>query len=213
MPTSNMNAIMQKAPLIAISRHRLAVDGEGVTTLVAFHGCTLHCRYCLNRQCLQPDGLWREMSTGELLEAVRIDNLYYLATGGGITFGGGEPCLRSQFIEEFCQMADSQWKINIETCLNVGHEHVERLLPVVDKWIVDIKDTDNEVYKSYTGKSNQQALDNLRWLMSHDGMAEKVRVRLPLIPEYNTRGHVNRSRAMLSEMGVIQFDEFNYIIR
>ena len=204
---------MQKAPLIAISRHRLAVDGEGVTTLVAFHGCTLHCSYCLNRQCLQPDGIWREISPGELLDVVSIDNLYYLATGGGITFGGGEPCIRSQFIEEFCQMADSQWVINIETCLNVEREHVERLLPYIDQWIVDIKDTDNEVYKSYTGSSNQRTLDNLRWLLSHDGMAEKIKVRLPLIHEYNTRGHVNRSRAILEEMGVVHFDEFNYIIR
>ena len=204
---------MQKTPLIAISRHRLAVDGEGVTTLVAFHGCTLHCSYCLNRQCLQPDGIWREISPGELLDVVSIDNLYYLATGGGITFGGGEPCIRSQFIEEFCQMADSQWVINIETCLNVERKHVERLLPYIDQWIVDIKDTDNEVYKSYTGSSNKRTLDNLRWLLSHDGMAEKIKVRLPLIPEYNTRGHVNRSRAILEEMGVVHFDEFNYIIR
>ena len=204
---------MQKAPLIAVSRHRMAVDGEGVTTLVAFHGCTLRCQYCLNSQCLMPDGVWREMDTCELLEMVRVDNLYFLATGGGITFGGGEPCLRSLFIEEFCQMADPQWAINIETCLNVERAHVERLLPWVRQWIVDIKDTDNDIYKAYTGKSNHRTLENLRWLMSHNGMAQKVRVRLPLIPEYNTRGHVVRSRAMLAELGVTLFDEFNYIIR
>ena len=46
-----------KAPLIAIARHRLTVDGEGVTTLVAFHGCPLRCRYCLNRQCWEPEGI------------------------------------------------------------------------------------------------------------------------------------------------------------
>ena len=33
--------------LIGIARHRMAVDGEGVTTLVAFHGCPLRCKYCL----------------------------------------------------------------------------------------------------------------------------------------------------------------------
>lgn len=38
-------------PFIGISRHRLATDGEGVTTLAAFHGCPLACRYCLNPQC------------------------------------------------------------------------------------------------------------------------------------------------------------------
>ncbi len=38
----------EKAKIIGISRHRLSTDGDGVTTLVAFHGCPLSCRYCLN---------------------------------------------------------------------------------------------------------------------------------------------------------------------
>lgn len=33
-----MNTI---APIIGINRHKLLTDGEGVTTLVAFHGCPL----------------------------------------------------------------------------------------------------------------------------------------------------------------------------
>ncbi|MBO4381812.1 MAG: 4Fe-4S cluster-binding domain-containing protein, partial [Bacteroidales bacterium] len=41
-----------EAPFIGINRHRIEVDGEGVTTLAAFHGCPLHCRYCLNPRCL-----------------------------------------------------------------------------------------------------------------------------------------------------------------
>lgn len=45
------------APIIAISRHRFLVDGEGVTTLVAFHGCPLYCKYCLNPQCNTPKGI------------------------------------------------------------------------------------------------------------------------------------------------------------
>ena len=35
-------------PILGVNRHRLLIDGEGVTTLVAFHGCPLHCKYCLN---------------------------------------------------------------------------------------------------------------------------------------------------------------------
>ena len=50
---------MQEAPIIGIGRHRLAVDGQGVTTLVAFHGCTLRCKYCINSQCLDPNGVTR----------------------------------------------------------------------------------------------------------------------------------------------------------
>ena len=86
---------MKTAPLICIDRHRLTIDGEGVTTLVAFHGCPLHCKYCLNPQCLEADGVWQEMDTELLMMNVEMDNLYFLATGGGICFGGGEPLLRA----------------------------------------------------------------------------------------------------------------------
>ena len=66
-----------KAPLIAISRHRIATDGVGVTTLVAFHGCPLHCKYCLNPQCQRTDGIWKKLSPEELYEEVSINNLYF----------------------------------------------------------------------------------------------------------------------------------------
>lgn len=41
------------ARIIGIARHRLSTDGDGVTALVAFHGCPIHCRYCLNPQLLR----------------------------------------------------------------------------------------------------------------------------------------------------------------
>lgn len=69
---------MKTAPLICIDRHRLTIDGEGVTTLVAFHGCPLHCKYCLNPQCLEADGVWQEMDTELLMMNVEMDNLYFL---------------------------------------------------------------------------------------------------------------------------------------
>lgn len=53
------------APFIGLCRHRIQTDGEGVTTLAAFHGCPLHCRYCLNPQChSSPDHcLWHTPGT------------------------------------------------------------------------------------------------------------------------------------------------------
>ena len=37
--------------------------------------------------------MWREMDVQEILEEVMVDDLYFKATGGGVTFGGGEPLL------------------------------------------------------------------------------------------------------------------------
>ena len=42
--TNSDNAIPLpgSVPVIGIDRHRFLTDGEGVTTLVAFHGCTTY---------------------------------------------------------------------------------------------------------------------------------------------------------------------------
>ena len=202
---------MLQAPVIGISRHRLSVDGEGVTTLVAFHECPLRCRYCLNAQCQRSDGILRVVTTNELAEELAVDNLYFLATGGGVTFGGGEPCLRSAFIEELVSLIDKRWHINIETSLHVERHHLERLLPLVHQWIVDIKDVNPVIYHRYTGQDNALVFDNLEWLLSHENIADRLLVRLPHIPHYNTDADVQVSRSRLEKMGVTHFDEFNYI--
>lgn len=78
-----------KADIIGISRHRIGVDGAGVTTLAAFHGCTLACKYCLNPHCSDHSKIWKRFTPQELYDEVKKDSLYFVATGGGICFGGG----------------------------------------------------------------------------------------------------------------------------
>ena len=200
------------APFIAINRHRLTTDGEGVTTLVAFHGCPLHCQYCLNAQCLQVDGVWCRLTPGELYSEVEIDDLYFVATGGGICFGGGEPLLRSEFIKAFAEIMNPEWKLTIETSLNVPLENVKAIASLVQMWYVDIKDMNPDIYKAYGCKENKQVVSNLQWLAAN-GYADKVIIRLPLIPEYNTDEDRQQSQQQLEEMGFTNFDKFNYIVR
>ena len=200
------------APFIAVNRHRLTTDGEGVTTLVGFHGCPLRCEYCLNAQCLQADGVWCRLTPGELYSEVEIDDLYFMATGGGICFGGGEPLLRSDFIKAFAEIMNPEWKLTIETSLNVPLENVKAIASLVQMWYVDIKDMNPDIYKAYGCKENNQVVSNLQWLAAN-GYADKVIVRLPLIPEYNTDEDRQRSQQQLEEMGFTNFDKFNYIVR
>ena len=200
------------APFIAINRHRLTTDGEGVTTLVGFHGCPLHCEYCLNAQCLQADGVWCRLTPGELYSEVEIDDLYFVATGGGICFGGGEPLLRSDFIKAFAEIMNPEWKLTIETSLNVPLENVKAIASLVQMWYVDIKDMNPDIYKAYGCKENKQVVSNFQWLAAN-GYADKVIIRLPLIPEYNTDEDRQRSQQQLEEMGFTNFDKFNYIVR
>ena len=199
------------APLIAINRHRLTTDGEGITTLVAFHGCSLRCKYCLNSQCLQSDGVWQVLTPGELYAEVEIDDLYFMATGGGICFGGGEPLLQSSFIKAFADIMNPAWKLTIETALNVPLKDVERVAPLIHTWYVDGKDLNSDIYKAYTGKDNTSVIRNLTWL-AENGYADKVIIRLPLIPEYNADSHRQVSEQALKNMGFHHFDHFTYTL-
>ena len=203
----DVNAI--QVPVAAISRHRLMTDGDGVTTLVVLHSCPLRCRWCLNPQTWREGSTYQMMTPMQLYTHVRVDDLYFQATGGGITFGGGEPAIRSLFISQFRKVIPKQWKINIESSLNVPQEHVERLLPVIDEFVIDIKDMNPQIYKKYTGIDNQRVLENLKFIAAA-GVADKCLIRIPLIPGYSTEEDRDRSMAMLGDMGFRKFDKFEY---
>jgi radical SAM domain protein len=201
-----------KAPIIGINRHRLTTDGDGVTTLVAFHGCPLHCKYCLNPQCLSPDGVLRTITPSELYSEVEIDDLYFMATGGGICFGGGEPLLHSKFIVEFAKIMNPEWNIVLETSLNVPLKQLEMAAPLVNEFVVDVKDMDEPIYKAYTMQDNNMVVSNLKWL-AENRYTDKTIVRLPLIPYYNTDTTQEKSRKQLERMGFYRFDIFEYIVK
>ena len=201
-----------KVPLIGICRHRLTTDGTGVTTLVAFHGCPLNCRYCLNSQCLRPDGVWQQLTTEEILQQTVVDDLYFQATGGGICFGGGEPLLRSDVIADFCRRCPPEWNIYMETSLNMPLSRLQQVVPYVDHYYVDVKDLSPDIYRSYCQADNAQVAANLGYLAAQ-GLQSKVTIRLPLIPGYNTDDDRQHSRQQLSQMGFSDFDEFVYLTK
>ena len=181
-----------KAPIFAISRLRMGTDGAGITTLVTFMGCPLQCKYCLNRKCHEPihetDGKTLRkgimmLTPQELYDIVKVDNIYFQSTGGGICFGGGEPTLYKDFIVEFKKICRDKWKITLETCLRCSFNTIQDLSPVVDHWIVDIKSMNPFIYEEYTGVMSGvlQHLSSIQKLVSQ----EKITVKVPHIPGFN----------------------------
>lgn len=197
-------------PLIALSRHRMEIDGEGVTTLVAGSGCPLACKWCINASALKK--VPQYISVSELFERVKCDDLYFQASGGGLTFGGGESLLHVEFIQAFRSLIGSRWHLYAETSLAVPEESVLFAAQIIDGFIVDIKDMNPEIYRAYTGTDAEMVENNLRLLLSAAG-AEKVLVRIPLIPQFNTESDCERSIQKLKEMGVTRFDRFTYRIK
>jgi pyruvate formate lyase activating enzyme len=189
----------------------MGIDGRGVTTLVAGAGCPLRCRWCINQKLLaeaKPE--W--VSAAELLERVKIDDLYFRATGGGVTFGGGESLLHVSFLRRFRELCPADWRLCAETSLAVPAESVHLAAATVDDFLVDCKDMDGAIYRRYTGGDGALMRSNLRLLLELAG-PERVTVRVPKIPEYNSPEDQARSVELLRAMGVTQIDVFDYIIK
>ncbi len=198
-------------PLLGLSRLRMGTDGTGVTTLIAGAGCPLRCRWCINEELLR-EAPAENVTAAELIGRVKIDDLYFRATGGGVTFGGGESLLHAAFIRRFRELCPAGWTISVETSLAVPRENLEAVLGAVDLFIVDCKDMDAEIYRRYTGADGARMKENLRLLL--DGVGpEKLLVRVPLIPRFNTPEDQKRSAETLRAMGVERLDLFDYVIR
>ncbi|MDE7135859.1 MAG: radical SAM protein [Muribaculaceae bacterium] len=201
---------MALCSIFGIDRHRIATDGVGVTTLVLLHKCPLKCKYCINPQCQTSVNNYPYYEPEDLYDIVKIDNLYFAATGGGVTFGGGEPAMQPDFIVGMRALCGRDWKLYIETSLNVPEENVNKLLPIIDHWYIDVKDMNSDIYYSYTGITNERVLRNLKFLADAKTQP-KVTIRLPLIPDFNSEIDILKSKHQLKQLGFDNFDIFQYI--
>lgn len=202
---------MKKIRVMGINRHRMYIDGQGINTLVALEGCPLKCKYCINKNLLA-EGKVQEMSLQELAEKVLIDYCYFMATGGGITFGGGEALLHSGQIKAFREVLPKDVPIKIETSLNVPMERLLELIDVVDEFIIDIKTMNPQIYKEYTGLDNSRLLENLE-VLCEKGLQDKCKIRIPNIPGFTLQADIDKAAESMENMGFRNLEVFDYIIR
>lgn len=202
---------MEKFKVQSISRHRMYIDGKGINTLVGLYGCPLQCKYCLNKKMLAIPK-YKEMTPDELLDKVIIDYCYFKATGGGITFGGGESLLYSSQIAAFRNVLPMDIPIRVETSLNVPKESLETVLDAADNYIIDIKTLNSKLYEKYTGAANTRVLENLQ-LLCERSMQDKCKIRIPNIPEFTSKTDIEETVQKITDMGFTNIDIFDYVMR
>ena len=192
----------------AVNRHRLTTDGEGVTTVVALYGCPLSCKYCINQKALQKP-VWKEYTREELWKLVAQDYCYFIATGGGITFGGGESLLHADAIREFQAILPEGIYVTLETSLWAEVAELDKVLPAAKGLIIDIKTMNPKLYEAYTGQTNEKVLENLNYIVSQK-MQDKCKIRIPYIAGYNDEADVQHSVNMIQNMGYTNIEVFSY---
>lgn len=157
---------------LAVSKDRcvgckrcVSVCPQGITSLFdrkqVNEKCDL-CGECINR-CTQDaiSQMTKEMTTDEVIKEIEKDFIFFLSSGGGVTFSGGEPTNQLEFLRELVYYFYKKGIYTaIETCALF----------------------DFEKCKEYTGISNKKILENVKKMAT---LNKSMVIRIPVIPGFN----------------------------
>jgi pyruvate formate lyase activating enzyme len=123
-----------------------------------------------------------QKTVSELMIEIEKDILFY-REDGGVTLSGGEPlALGEELVLLLLELKKRSINVNMETSLHVNWEKVERCIGLVDTFLVDLKHTDRDKFKTFTNGDSELVMSNLKKL--NDSEANII-VRIPVIPGFN----------------------------
>ena len=169
-------------------------DGPGIRTIVFLKGCAFRCRWCCNPESqsfeietMNVDGKpkieGRDVTVREVMDVVLRDRPYYNRSGGGLTLSGGESLLQPEFAVALLRTAKNNGlNTAMESTGFASFDVIERFLPYLDLYLMDIKHINSEKHKEFIGKPNELVLENAKKIAER---AKKLIIRVPVIPTFN----------------------------
>lgn len=169
-------------------------DGPGIRTIVFLKGCPLRCKWCCNPESqrfeieqMTMNGkvktVGRDVTAGEVIDEVERDRMYYKRSGGGLTLSGGETLTQPDFAVALLALAHERGITTaIESTGFADFSVIERILPHLDLYLMDIKHINSDKHKAFTGQPNDKILANAQRIARSP---VKLIIRTPVVPGFN----------------------------
>lgn len=189
-----MDDLNVKGRIFDIQRYSIH-DGNGIRTIVFLKGCKFRCRWCCNPesqefeiQTMMVQGkdkiIGKDVTVSEVLEEVLKDRIYYLRSGGGVTLSGGEALCQPEFTYHLLHACKEEGlHTAMESTAFANYAVIDRILPVLDQYLMDIKHINSEKHQLFTGQRNELVLENAKKIAA-SGKTELI-IRVPVIPTFN----------------------------
>jgi pyruvate formate lyase activating enzyme len=166
-----------------VGAHRISEENGTRRHVVNFDVCKL-CGRCVQvcpMEAVRVVG--SERRTGDVIHEVLEDRHYYATSGGGMTISGGEPTVQIDFIEALLTLARHEGiSTAVDTNGSGNWDRYERILPLTDLFLFDLKQMDAKKHQLLTGVPLEKVLETLRRLSD---AGAKVQIRCPVIPNAN----------------------------
>lgn len=134
-----------------------------------------------------------EMSVDDVMKEVVADKQFYANSGGGITISGGESTMQWEFTLSLLKACrDERIHTCVESCLVTSPAILDKLLPLTDLFITDIKNMDSAAHRRWTGAGNERILSNVIHVVES---GTPLIIRIPVVPGVNDSEENIRSTA------------------
>lgn len=154
------------------------VDGPGIRFVIFMQGCKIRCSYCHNPDTWAMSG-GEEYTPEQLFAKIKRYKAYFQASGGGVTFSGGEPLLQPEFLIEVLKLCkEAGIHTTIDTA-GVGVGQYEEILKYTDLVLFDVKHIDKDKYKDLVGLEMNESTKFLEVLQK---TGTKMWVRHVVVP-------------------------------
>jgi pyruvate formate lyase activating enzyme len=165
----------------ACPTHAISVKGNSL--LLNKDLCNL-CGECVEA-CYA--GAWKifgkTVDVDYVIKEIEKDALFYRNSGGGVTFGGGEPLLWPDFVNEVSQECRRRGiHVAVETAGYVPWGNYKKVIDVLDLIMYDIKHMDSAMHEKVCGAPNELILENIKSLSKQK---VDIIIRVPIIPGIN----------------------------
>ena len=188
-----MNYYNTKGRIFNIQRFSIH-DGPGIRTIVFFKGCFMRCAWCCNPesqayeiQRMVENGkektVGKDVTVEEILPEILADRAFYRRSGGGVTLSGGEILGQPDFARDLLRACkENGLHTAVESTANAPFQDIQKILPYLDLFLMDIKHMDSAKHKEYTGAANELILENAKKI-AESGV--ELIIRTPVVPTFN----------------------------
>ncbi len=140
------------------------------------------CDLCLSACPINANPMTVHYSVNDIVKLLH-ENVIFL---NGVTVTGGEATLQIAFIKALFTAIKSDEQLKHLTCMidsngSLREEGWQKLLPVIDGAMIDLKSWHNKDHLWLTGQENNRVLDSITYLHHQNKLYE---VRYLVIPEY-----------------------------
>ena len=158
------------------------------------------CEECVKKCCTGAMSIYGNfVDVSTILKEIRKDISFYRNSGGGVTFGGGEPLFWPGFIHQVAGACQADGiHTAIETCGDVPWENFEAILDCIDLIMFDIKHMDPKMHMKICGGTNKRILKNIESLSK--SYKSDIVIRIPIIPGLNNDDNIVQTAKFLKTM-------------